>query len=411
MTSPLDPLVGAFAELAVRVGVNVQPSQRLWVSAPLEAAPLVREVARVAYCRRARLVEVIWHDDQVTLARFRHAPRDSFAECSPWRGEALSRAAEAGDAFLSIFAEDPDLLSEQDPALVAQSKTAEHTQLRRFHDRLMSDHVNWSAISVPIPSWAARVFPGLEPAEQVARLGQAIVHVTRLDTPDPIAAWLEHTTTIGRRAAALNDQCFRALHYRGPGTDLTVGLPDGHRWLAGTATTSSGISFVPNMPTEEVFTLPHRDRVDGLVRASMPLAYAGTRIEGFGFELRQGRVIRSWARQGEETLRGLLEMDEGASRLGEVALVPASSVVAETGLLFHNTLFDENAACHLALGKAYCPCLAGGSDRSDVELAAAGVNDSLTHVDFMIGSPALDVDGLTAAGSRIPVMRRGEWAL
>jgi aminopeptidase len=270
--------------------------------------------------------------------------------------------------------------------------------------------INWSIIASATPAWAKIVFPG-EPEEvAVEKLWNAIFAASRIDSPDPVAAWKEHSASLQRRAAWLNAKRYHSLHYRGPGTDLTVGLSDGHLWLGGGTTAGNGIPCLPNIPTEEVFTTPHKDRVDGLVTSTKPLSYQGTLIEEIAVRFAGGKVVEARARTGQQVLERMLDSDEGARRLGEVALVPHSSPISASGLLFSNTLFDENAACHIAMGQAYSSCVEGGDAMTPEELAARGANSSLIHVDWMIGSGQIDIDGIAATGDREPLMRRGEWA-
>jgi aminopeptidase len=402
-------LLQKYADLAVHVGVNLQAGQRLYLRAPVEAASFVRLIAASAYRAGARLVDVNYLDEQVTLARFRYAPRDSFEEFPAYQAKGREEYARAGDALLNVFAEDPDLLKDEDPAIVSLVKKTTARYMKPVNDLLFANMFNWCVISMPIPSWAARVFPDLTPDEQVTRLWQAIFQVCRLDRADPIAAWREHIRKLAVRSRTLTEKGYSALHYRGPGTDLTVGLPQGHLWLSGETTTRHGIPFTANIPTEEVWTTPHKDRVEGTVTASRPLNYAGKLIEGFRLTFAQGRVVDFHAAKGEDLLRQLLDTDEGARRLGEAALVPHSSPISQSGILFFNTLFDENAASHLALGHGFPTNLPGGETLSEEEFSAAGGNTSLEHVDFMIGSGELDVDGVLADGSREPLMRQGEF--
>ncbi len=399
-----------YAELAVKVGVGLQAGQTLLIKAPIEAAPLVRLLTASAYQAGAHLVDLLWHDDALTLARFKYAPRDSFEEFAAWRTEALTRVAEAGGATLSIFAKDPDLLKGQDQTLIATTQRVYDEHMLPFRRKAMKDEVNWSVISQPIPAWAAKVFPDALPDESINKLWEAIFAICRADQPDPVAAWRQHSQTLDARRAYLNDKQYTALSYTAPGTDFTVGLPPGHIWHGGGSRTTTGIEFMPNIPTEEVFTLPHRNQAEGIVCSTKPLSYAGVLIEDFCLTFEAGRIVRATAKKGERTLQQLIETDEGAARLGEVALVPYSSPISQSGLLFYNTLYDENAASHLAIGRAYAFCLAGGKGMSDEEFMAAGGNHSLTHVDFMIGTQAMDIDGITTNGDREPVMRAGEWA-
>jgi len=406
-----------YAELAVKIGVNLQPGQRLLILGPLasggvslEAAPLVRHIAASAYRAGARLVETLWGDDSLQLVRFEHAPADSFSEFSTWLPKALVEHAEAGHAILSIYANDPDLLKDFPPERVGAVQQATARNVRPFRELISRNQTNWAVIGAAGSGWAAKVFPKLEPAERIARLWDAIARLCRLDCPDPVAAWRSHVEGLAARADGLNRKAYHALKYTDPGTDLTIGLPRGHIWMSGRTTSRAGISFTANLPTEEVFTMPHKDRVDGVVKSSAPLSYGGTLIEDFSLRFAEGSVVELSARRGEEVLRQLVETDPGAARLGEIALVPHSSPISQSGVLFYNTLFDENAASHVAIGAAYKFTFQGGESMTDDEFEKAGGNRSATHVDFMIGSGELDVDGVLENGTTEPVMRKGEWA-
>ncbi len=294
--------------------------------------------------------------------------------------------------------------------LVAKVQQATARGARPFREHISRNLTNWVVVAAAAPAWAARVFPGLPPAEQMSRLWGAIARFCRLDREDPIVAWESHLADLAARTEALNRKAYRRLRYTGPGTDLTIGLPAGHIWVGGRSASAAGITFSPNLPTEEVFTMPHKDRVDGVVRSSKPLSYGGTLIEDFSVRFAAGSVVEVKARQGEQVLQTLIGTDPGAARLGEIALVPHSSPIAQSGLLFYNTLFDENAASHVALGAAYKFTMRSGEGMSDEAFEAAGGNRSAAHVDFMIGSPELDVDGVFSDGSAEPLMRKGEWA-
>ena len=404
-----DPRLASYADLAIQVGLNLQPGQRLVVSAPIEAAPFVRLVAESAYKLGARYVDVVWGDDALRLLRFQHAPRDSFEEFPTWRADGMLSCAKRGDAFLSVHATDPQLLEDQDPELISTAQRIEQIHRRPYLEYITRDKVNWCVVSLPIPSWANRVFPDLPEANRLTALQDAIYAACRIDLADPVAAWRAHAAQLQTRCDLLNKARYSALRITGAGTDLTIGLPGCHLWLGGGAVTENGVTFVPNMPTEEVFTVPHREGVEGTVSCSKPLNYGGTLIEDFSLTFEKGRAVSCRAAAGEKVLKSLIETDDGAARLGEVALVPHSSPISRTGLLFYNTLFDENAASHVALGRCYQGCLEGGDTMSDEEVATQGGNDSMVHVDFMIGSEETSVDGLTADGGSEPVMRAGEW--
>jgi aminopeptidase len=410
MSPTFEQKLNNYAELLVRKGVNLVPGQRLHVTCPVEAADLGRRVTDAAYRAGAKLVEVHWTDDHVTRSRFQHAAPESFDEVPTARADSVIRGVGRGDALLAIHAADPDLLKGQDPDLIAKVQRMIQEYMQPYSEAVMANRVHWCVAAASIDSWAACVFPDEPSGTRVNRLWDAILQATRADLDDPVAAWESHTAELARRRAYLNERQFDALHYTGPGTDFTLGLPRNHSWMGGGGEAADGQEFIANIPTEEVFTLPHRERADGTVSSTRPLSYAGSLIDGFSLTFSGGKVVELRARQGEETLRRLVDTDEGSARLGEVALVPHGSPISASGVLFYNTLFDENASCHLAIGRAYPKCLEGGTEMSADELIAAGANHSLTHVDFMIGSGELDIDGLAADGSRTPLMRSGEWA-
>ena len=406
----------AYGELVVKVALNLQPGQRLLILGPLatgvsfEAAPLVRHIAASAYRAGAPLVEVVWGDEALLLTRFGHAPRQSLTEFSAWLPKALTEHVEAGHAVLSIYANDPDLLKNEPPEDVGTLQTATSRAMQPFRELISRNQTNWAVIAAAGSGWAAKVFPDRRPDEQIARLWDEINRLCRLDRPDPVAAWQKHIDDLAARADYLNRQHYDALRYSGPGTKLTIGLPAAHVWVSGHTTSRSGIQFTANLPTEEVFTIPHKDRVDGTVRSTKPLSYGGTLIEDFSLRFSGGRVVEVKAARGETVLRQLVETDPGAGQLGEIALVPHSSPVSQAGRLFYNTLFDENAATHVALGAAYKFTLRGAESMDEDAFGRAGGNRSVIHVDFMIGSADLDIDGVRENGTSEPLMRRGEWS-
>jgi aminopeptidase len=344
------------------------------------------------------------------LARFRLAPDEAFDVAPGWLFNGMAEAFKEGAARLALVGEDPALLSGQDPAKVARANKARSIAYRPALEYISGFAINWSIVAFANPAWARAVFPGVPEAEAVERLWEAIFAVTRTDRPDPVAAWAEHSAELERRATWLNERRFSTLRYRGPGTDLTLGLADEHKWLAAGGKAKNGVFCIANLPTEEVFTMPHRERVEGTVRSTKPLSYNGTLIDGIRVRFEGGRIVEAFADKGEETLRSLLSTDKGAARLGEVALVPHSSPISQSGLLFQNTLFDENAASHIAVGQAYPDTIKGGGRRPKEELAALGMNESVVHVDWMIGSQEIDIDGVREDGSVEPVVRGGEWA-
>ena len=406
-----------YAELAVKVALNVQPGQRVLIIGPLanggaslEAAPLARQIAKASYNAGSPLVETMWGDEEMVLVRYAHAPRESFGQFSAWFPAALEQHVAAGHAVISLSANDPDLLKDEPPDLVNAVQQASSTDVRPFREHISRNQTNWAVVAGATVGWAEKIFPNLSPQDATSKLWEAIWKMSRVDSPNPIAAWDTHLAHLAARADYLNRKQYDALKYKGPGTDLTLGLPNGHVWVSGRTTSRNGILFTANVPTEEVFSMAHKDRVDGVVRSSKPLSYGGTLIEGFCLTFEKGRVTSMTADRNADMLQRLLDTDEGARRLGEVALVPHSSPIAQSGLLFYNTLFDENAASHVALGNAYKFTLNSGNQMSDDEFERAGGNRSAVHVDFMIGSGDLDVDGVHRNGTVEPLMRKGEWA-
>jgi len=406
-----DQKLEKYAELIVKIGLNLQPSQRLILIAfSLDAAPLVRQVVKSAYKNGSRLVSVIWFDEQLDKIRYQFAPHDSFEEFAAWRTDGVLQCIENGDAFLQIGGGNPELLKDQDPELLA---IAAHTQAK--HVKPIGDHqgknsIQWSVVCPPTPDWATKVFPKNTPQDAEVRLWDAVFEACRIDEPDPAVFWKRQVNNLEKRAKYLTEKQYSALKFKGRGTNLTVGLPDRHIWAGGSNKTPSGISFLANLPTEEVFTLPNKNKIEGTVSATKPLSYQGSLIENFSLSFHEGKVVNFSAEKGEEKLRTLLETDETSKFLGEVALVPHQTPISQSGFIFLNRLYDENASNHLALGRAYRHNLEGGVTMSDEEFAKAGGNDSLIHVDFMFGSGEMDVDGLMSDRATEPVMRSGEWA-
>ncbi|HEY6071983.1 MAG TPA: aminopeptidase [Anaerolineales bacterium] len=405
-----------YAKLIVHTGLNLQKGQPLIINnastkgVPLHAAPLVREVTREAYESGAPYVEVLWNDEELIRLRAQYAPEGTFAEYSDWQIQALTHNIEKGGAMLTIRSNNPDLLNDLDSERVG---VMQKTHLEKFNPVSMAvtgNKLNWLVVAAASPVWAMRVFPDLPAKKAEAKLWEAIFQITRVDQPDPVAAWEQHVRNLLKRGNYLTEKQYTALHYRAPGTDLKVGLPRGHRWISAREKAQNGIEFIANLPTEEVFTLPHRMQTEGTVKASMPLSYGGTLIENFSMTFEQGRVVRASASKGEAILNKIIGTDEGAGRLGEAALVPMNSPIASRGHLFYDALIDENASCHLAIGRAYRINLDGAQDLSDDEFRHKGGNTSLTHVDFMVGSNEMDIDGLREDGSTEPVFRKGKWA-
>jgi aminopeptidase len=409
MSLSFDAKLSRFAALSIHSGLGLMPGQELIISADISCAPFVRLLQEEAYKAGAKSVFPLYSDEQGTLIRYRHGSSDAISYAPEWYYNAAAEMLENGGATLSISAGDPGLLKAVDPSLVAASSKAGAEASRRLRDVIVGAKANWCAVPYATPAWAKKVFPDDTEETAVQKLWEAIFATTRVDADDPTAAWSDHCSKLETHASLLNDRRFSALRFFGPGTDLKVGLADDHLWVAARLKAENGAICIPNMPTEEVFTMPHRDRVDGYVRSTKPLSLRGTVVEGIEVQFAAGRVVSAKASKGEDQLLRLIDTDEGARFLGEVALVPNSSAVSNTDLLFFNTLFDENAACHIALGQAYAETLRDVEALSDSERRSKGMNESLVHVDWMIGSGEVDVDGLGPDGSAYPVMRAGEW--
>ena len=401
----------SLAQVGVRVGVNLQPSQNLVILAPATQAAAARAVTRAAYAAGARSVRTLFSDEGLERIGFEMAPEEALSEFPQWLADGLTQEAERGSAFLSIIGGDPDSLQGIPPERVTLSRRAAQKALQSFMRLQMSHRVAWSIVAAPTPAWARKVFPDLPQAEAEAALWQAILRTSRADGPDPVGAWHAHIRNLQARKSWLNGLGIRSLHYKAPGTDLTIDLPPTHQWVASGQTRAVGYATSPNIPTEETFTLPLRGGVEGTVRSTRSLSYAGQLIDGMEFTFKAGRIADFRASSGEAALRDVIETDEGSHYLGEVALVPVDSPISMSGILFYNTLFDENASCHLAIGAAYPTCLTdGGEVQSDEDLLAKGGNASLVHMDFMIGSPELEIMATTTQGTEAPIFRQGKWA-
>jgi len=399
-----------YADIIVNIGLNLKKEQRLNISAGLPDADLVRLVAKKAYQLGVPYVDVRWIDERLTRIRLEHSNPGHLTEVPKWLIDREHEYGERGDALLSFASSDPNLLEGLSPDLIGTYRKALSQKFEPTFKYMDNNTQTWCVVSTATPAWAKKVFSNLPVEQAQEKLWEAIFDACRANLADPVVAWREHVQKLHGQCHYLNERKYTSLHYRAPGTDLKLGLPQNHQWIGASSTTVSGIEFIPNLPTEEVFCLPHREKAEGHVTSSRPLILSGTLIDSFTLTFENGRVSKVTARQGEEHIRKLLETDESASRLGEVALVPDSSPISRRNHLFYNTLFDENASCHLALGSAYRYNMVGGSEMSKEEFIAAGGNDSLIHVDFMVGSDKMDIDGIREDGSVEPVMRQGEWA-
>jgi len=398
------------ADVAIGTGLNLQPGQQLVLTGSAETLPLMRRIAVAAYKAGASVVTPILSDEAITRARYMHGTDNSFDAAPDWLFAGMGQAYEANAARLHVSSENPMALSDMDADKVGRASKANAIAYKPALEKISSFAINWSIISYPGRAWAQLVFPEMSADDAQAALAKAIFGASRVDRDDPVAAWDQHNIDLATRRDWLNDQRLDALHFKGSGTDLTVGLADGHLWSGGAAEAKNGITCNPNIPTEEVFTTPHAARVNGTARASKPLSHQGSLIENIEVRFENGRIVKASATRGEEVFQKLIETDEGAARLGEVALVPHASPISESGLLFYNTLYDENAACHIALGQCYKDCLVDADDISDKDLKARGGNSSLIHVDWMIGGAETEINGITQNGERVPVFRDGNWA-
>ena len=408
-TQDFEQKLDRLAQIAVHSGLGLAPGQEVVMTASIDALPLARLITEHAYKAGATLVTTLFTDEESQLSRYRFGQDASFDAAAGWLYEGMAAAYKSGAARLAITGGNPSLLAKEDPEKVGRANRAMSKAYRPALELITRHEINWTIVSAATPAWAAAVFPDLPPEQALARLWEAIFAASRADVADPVAAWKKHDDGLHASANRLNEKRYAALHFKGPGTDLKVGLADDHLWLGGGTLAGNGRYCIANMPTEEVFTTPHKDRVDGTVTSTKPLSYQGTMIEEISVRFEGGKIVEAHAASGEQVLRKMIETDEGARRLGEVSLVPDSSPISASRLLFLNTLFDENAACHIALGQAYSSCLKDGDKLTPEELAARGANDSLIHVDWMIGSNQVDVYGITASGAAEPVMRKGEW--
>lgn len=399
-----------YAELAVKVGVNIQPGQNLYIAATIDNPEFVRLLVKTAYEVGAKNVYVDWSDDVITRTRFELAPEEVFSEFPEWKVQERMTLADGGAAFMSIMSQSPDLLKGIESSRISAFQKASGTALSKYRQYVQSDKISWTVVAAPSVAWAAKVFPSLPTEEQIPALWDAIFKAVRADVESPIEAWTNHDATLHTKVDYLNEKKYHKLHYTAPGTDLTIELPKGHLWCGAGSINEKGDAFMANMPTEEVFTVPLKTGVNGFVSSTKPLSYGGNLIEDFKITFENGRIVSVEAKEGQEVLEQLVATDEGAKHLGEVALVPHKSPISESGLLFYNTLYDENASNHLAIGSAYAFCLEGGKKMSQEELAEHGLNQSITHVDFMIGSESMDIDGILEDGTKEAVFKKGNWA-
>lgn len=407
----LDRLLQNYARLIIRTGCALKPGQEVLLTAPVDAAPFARMVVAQAWEAGAGAVTMEWTDDTVSRLKYLHAPQSAFEKVPDWLALQRNGVALRGGVILSLEGEDPDGMAGIDPARFTAWARAVHRDCKAFYDGMDLGRNVWCIAGAATPRWAKKVFPNVSEDEAMEKLWRAILSTARADGPDPAQAWQDHSAAFQKRVERLNARQFDSLHYTAAnGTDFTVGLNKNHVWAGGGAETVDGVRFFPNMPTEEIFTSPDRDRADGVVHSALPLSYRGGLIEDFWVRFEKGAAVDCGAGQGLDLLQSILAVDEGARHLGEVALVPHASPIAQAGILFYSTLYDENAACHLALGKGFPECVEGGLEMDEEALKDHHINLSATHVDFMVGTADLNITGILPDGTEVPVFRDGSWA-
>ena len=402
--------IDKLAQLAVYTGLGLRPGQDLILTAPVEALPLVKRIAVHAYKAGAGLVTPLFSDGELTLARYKYANNASFDKAPDWLYNGIGKAFDNNAARMAIVGDDPMLLANQDSDKIGRANKANSIAYKPARERITRFNINWNIIAWPGAAWAKRMFPELSGTEAQSKLADAIFDASRVNATDPVEEWKKHNEVLRKKCKWLNELDFASLHFNGPGTDLVVGLADGHEWMGGASIAQNGITCNPNIPSEEVFTTPHALNINGSVCSTKPLSHQGALIDEIQVRFENGKITNAKASKGEEVLLKILDSDEGARRLGEVALVPNSSPISQSGLLFYNTLFDENAACHIALGQCYSKCFKGEENLSEKEISKRGGNSSMIHIDWMIGSRHIDIDGINSDGSRVAVFRKGEWA-
>ena len=403
-------LLNKFAETVLKVGVNLQENQGLEIICPVEKSEVAEVLAETAYKMKAKIVHVRWESEKIDRLNYLNASVKTLTEIPKWYVDSKNYLVKNNFCYVAIAAEDPSAFDGVPTEKLAESAKARGKALRKFFECVMSNGIRWCVVSVPTANWAKKVFPNEEIPEE--KLFSEIAKTMRLNSEEPVKEWKKHIATLNARAEFLNSHDFKALHFvNAVGTDFTVGLADGHTWISAEEKAKDGLPFVANMPTEEVFTAPHRLNADGVIKSAMPLCYSGQIIDDFTIKFKKGKVVDFSAEKGYNTLKTLIETDSGTFRLGEVALIGKNSPIAKSKTLFYNTLFDENASCHIALGKGYPTTIKNGENLSAKELKSRGLNDSIEHVDFMIGTVDLNIDGIMKDGSIVPVFRNGDWVI
>ncbi|MED2974246.1 aminopeptidase [Fictibacillus sp. B-59209] len=398
-----------YAEIIVKIGLNIQKGQTLVVFAPVSAVAIVRLIVKTAYESGAYDIYVDWNDDEIVRLKYELASEDSLKDYPMFKLKGIEELIDSNGALLFIRAPDPELFSGIDPKRIIIGNKTVSVALSEFQQNIMTKKLSWSLVAVPSKAWAAKVFPDLEESEGVGRLWEAIFKATRADLLNPIQEWEKHNNNLKYRVNYLNSKKYRCLSYYAPGTKLSIELPENHIWHGGEKINNRGASFYANIPTEEVFTAPLKNGVNGIVSSTKPLSNRGILIENFTLTFKNGKIIDFTAEVGYDALKRIIETDEGSCYIGEVALVPHNSPISESNLIYYHTLFDENASCHLAIGNAYPFCIEGGVDLDREHLAQQGINTSNIHVDFMIGSGELDIYGESSDGTKEQIICNGKW--
>ena len=415
ITANFEKYLDNYIEVIIKKGLNIQPGQRLLIMSafdpgvPIELTSFVRSIVEKAYKSGAKFVDVLWRDDEIELLKFKHGNEDTLKEYPFWRTQTAEKFLEDGDALLIIYAENPDLFKEIEPDKISVAQQTMFKHLKPLLDKISKNLSTWLMISAPLVGWSEKIFPDTPTTERIDKFWDILFDICRIKHEDPIAAWEDHIKQLKSRSDYLNKKHYSALRLTAPGTDLTIGLPKGHVWMCGGEKNIKGIEFVANIPTEEIFTIPHKDKVNGFVSSTKHLFFGGSLAEDFKLTFKEGKVIQVSAKKGEDFLNRLVNIDDGASRTGEIALVPHSSPISQYNKLFYNMLIDENASNHIALGNAYRTNITNGESMSDEEFSKVGGNLSGIHVDFMVGSEQMCVDGVLKNGDIEPIMDKGEW--
>jgi len=399
-----------YVDIILKQGISIEKGRKVCIKAPIESVELVRLLSEKAYEYGAADVHYDWRDDRLTFLRYKNCEKEIFEKSPKWLEDRLNSYGDEEWSLISIIGDDPELLKTISSEKIAANAKTMATISKDLRDKISKGSFEWTIAAYPTTVWAEKVYPNLKGEEAKSKLWEAIFKISRADRDNPLKSWERHLKVLNEKMNFLNEGEFKEFHYRGPGTDLKVGMPKAYKFIGGDLETYKGTRHLPNIPTEEVFSAPHKYRVEGKLSSTLPLNYGGNLIEDFTLYFEEGKVVNFEAKKGYETLENLLNTDEGAKRLGEIALVPEDSPIANSKTLFYTTLYDENASCHFAIGTAYKLCVEGAENMSEEELDKAGVNESLTHVDFMVGSKDLDIDGIKEDGTIVPIFRKGNWS-